>query len=170
MDRLGRSEIVEANAGLDVRARAADDPFRIAIHRVVDQTETHHASNTGLPRSAHDGPSGFLENAVTKAAVLMAAGPRILYALLGSFAAVTLAWSLCAVAFGGDAFPPTGLSPIASASVAMVAGAYAGSRARSLGTRVGLVVGAVAACVFWFAVPNGWWALPPPRRDEVQIR
>jgi hypothetical protein len=95
---------------------------------------------------------------------------RVGYALLGSFVAVTLAWISSAVLFGGDAFPPAGFGRLAIALAALIAGAYTGSRARSLGARVGLVIGGVVAAVFWLAVPNGWWALPPPRQGEVQIR
>jgi hypothetical protein len=97
-----------------------------------------------------------------------ATGTRVLFALLGAFIAVTLVWLVWGLTIPGDYFDagnPVGWGAIAFGAAG---GATLGWRMRSRAARVAFGVAGLASLLFWVAVPDGWWALPPPRPGQVR--
>ncbi|HXU81498.1 MAG TPA: hypothetical protein VN914_08875 [Polyangia bacterium] len=90
-------------------------------------------------------------------------GPRVLWAALAAFAGLTLAWFLCGLLSGGDFLGGGSPLPYLLAVAGAGLGGWLGAKARARGARVAIAAAALAALLFWVAVPNGWWALPPPR-------
>jgi hypothetical protein len=90
----------------------------------------------------------------------------VLWTALGAFAGLTLAWLLSGLLTGGDFFAGGSPLPFALAAAGGAVGGWAGWKARRRTIRVALAAAAVAALLFWVAVPSGWWAvpLPPPSR------
>jgi predicted MFS family arabinose efflux permease len=57
---------------------------------------------------------------------------------------------------------------LAAAGAAL--GGWVGWRARARGWRMVTAGTALAALLFWVAVPNGWWAAPMPRSSRAAPR
>jgi hypothetical protein len=89
---------------------------------------------------------------------------RLLFSLLGGLAGFTLCWVIWGVLTPGDYGPSgaTALGLFTTLASAALAG-WVGFVARSRVLRSGLAVAALMSAVFWVAVPDGWWAKPPPK-------
>lgn len=93
---------------------------------------------------------------------------RLATGVAGAFTGATLGWVGAAVVSGGDA--RSGMAGLVAAIVLGAGAGMLGLRARSRSASALLAVGTLASLVFWTFVPSGWWALPPPRAGEVQVR
>jgi len=96
--------------------------------------------------------------------------PRRWFAALGAFSAFTLCWVVIGLVGGGDFFAQ-GRAAIALLllGLSIVGGVVLGARAIKRGARVAIIVLACGCLAFWFLVPDGWWALPPPTRNTVRV-
>jgi hypothetical protein len=86
----------------------------------------------------------------------------VLQATLGAFAGFTGGWILAAM-LSGDELRVSDPFRLLGLAVPTTAGALFASRVQRWPWRALLGIAAIAALVFWIAVPDGWWALPPPR-------
>lgn len=94
------------------------------------------------------------------------AAPRWLRAAfvgLGAFDGLTLCWIVGGLAAGGDYFAQGSPLMWVTLVAATAAGGWLGLRVRSRLQRLALALAALGFALFWVAVPDGWWALPPPR-------
>jgi len=89
-------------------------------------------------------------------------------AAVGAFDGFTLCWIAWGLASRGDYFAQG--SPLVWATLAAAAGggAWLGLRGRSMLPRVALALAALAFALFWLAVPDGWWAVPPPPKAAAR--
>jgi hypothetical protein len=91
-------------------------------------------------------------------------------ALTGGFTGATLGWIVWGIMTPGDAFA-NGSSFVEATVLALGAlGGYAAFKARSRWARISTALVSVLCAAFWVAVPDGWWAKPPPpRASDSQV-
>jgi hypothetical protein len=85
---------------------------------------------------------------------------------MGACTGATLGWIGWGVVTPGDIFangnPFVDLTLLALG----VLGGYAAFKGRSRGARIAVAGATLPCAAFWGAVPDGWWAHPPPRRED----
>jgi hypothetical protein len=86
----------------------------------------------------------------------------ILPALLGAYSGLTIGWIGLGVLTSGDFFASGSPLAFLVPGAAGVLAGIAGWRSRSRRLQFVLVLAALGATLFWAAVPDGWWASPPP--------
>jgi hypothetical protein len=91
---------------------------------------------------------------------------RFLFAALGAFTAATVGWIGWGIITPGDTFangnPWVDVTVLALGAL----GGYAAFKRGSRRVRIAAAVASTLSAIFWVAVPNGWWAHPPPRHAD----
>lgn len=92
-------------------------------------------------------------------------------AFTGAFNGMTICWTMWGLATIGDFFAVNRVVALLfTVAGATGIGAYIGIKAQSKTLRIGLGVVALFCLLFWIVIPDGWWALPPPKSNEVISR
>ncbi|MEY4577589.1 MAG: hypothetical protein RL701_2292 [Pseudomonadota bacterium] len=93
---------------------------------------------------------------------------RSLWAAVGSFGALTMAWVIWCLSADGDLLS-LGTIGAVWLLVAAAIGAWLGFSSRAAWSRGLLVLLSIGAASFWVLAPRGWWASPPPTRSQVHV-
>ena len=82
---------------------------------------------------------------------------------MGAFVGATMGWIAVGLFTSGDYIGNGAILAIPAVVAMGGGGAGLSAKISSRWFRLALLVGVVVCLAFWLAVPNGWWAVAPPR-------
>lgn len=89
-----------------------------------------------------------------------------IYVVVGAYTLFTICWIFIGLFTTGCVYGDGngGIYPLMIVSA--LAGVFWGFHAKSKASRVPLIILFIIATSFWTLAPDGWWAVPPPKRDD----
>jgi hypothetical protein len=91
---------------------------------------------------------------------------RGFFCLMGACTGATLGWIGWGVVTPGDIFANGSYFVDPTLLALGLLGGFAGFKARSRRARIAVSATSALSAAFWLAVPDLWWAHPPPRRAD----